>query len=63
MLLAEESTFPFASMASAKSPEAKSCFTPVWASSKLPFTAMTWVFSPPVVVICSFCTLLTPSMG
>ena len=35
-------------------------FTPVCASSKLPFTPITWVLPPPVVAICSSCIRLTP---
>ena len=63
MELALESTLPFAFTCALNSDEANRFFTPVWASSKLPWMPMTWVLEPPVVVICSFCTSLTPSEG
>ena len=52
-----------AAIVSAKARSAKMRFTPVCASSKLPFTAITWVFAPPVVTICRRCAWLTPSRG
>ena len=63
MEFAEESTRPCAAIVSAKARSAKMRFTPVCASSKLPFTAITWVFAPPVVTICRRCAWLTPSRG
>ena len=38
----------------------KICFTPVWASSKLPRTAHTATLFPSWVTICARCTWLTP---
>ena len=63
MEFAEDSTRPCASIALAKSGSEKIFFTPLCASSKLPFTAMTCVLLPPVVTICRRCAWETPPSG
>ena len=60
---AEENWKPAASISFARSLSPKMAFTPLWASSKLPWIPMTFTFLPFWVTICFSCTGLTPFFG
>ena len=63
MELALESRAPFSAAQRFCSSSANMFFTPVCASSKLPFTAQTPTLLPACVTIWAFCTSLTPPSG
>ena len=63
MEFAEERNTPFLRHSSAMPGSEKACFTALCASSKFPSMPTTLTFPPSCVIICSFCTALTPSEG